>query len=106
LYASIIKPFFDFLLAGLLLLILSPVLILIICILFFTNNGAVFFLQLRPGFRAKPFTIIKFKTMRDAFDEDGKALPDHMRITAIGKFIRSASLDELLQLVNVIKAQL
>lgn len=106
LYARIIKPFLDFLLAGLLLLILSPVLILIICILFFTNKGSVFFLQQRPGFRAKPFTIIKFKTMRDAFDEDGKALPDHMRITTIGKFIRSASLDELLQLVNVLKGEM
>lgn len=105
-YARIIKPFLDFLLAGLLLLILSPVLILIICNLFFTNNGSIFFLQQRPGFLAKPFTIIKFKTMRDAFDEDGTALPDHMRITAIGKFIRSTSLDELLQLVNVLKGEM
>jgi lipopolysaccharide/colanic/teichoic acid biosynthesis glycosyltransferase len=80
--------------------------VLLIFVLFLTNKGSIFFLQSRPGFNAIPFKIIKFKTMRDALDSFGKPLPDHERITAIGKFIRRASLDELLQLVNVIKGEM
>lgn len=105
-YTRIVKPFFDYLTAALLLVLLSPILILIICILFIANRGAVFFLQQRSGFRSEPFTIIKFKTMRDAFDENGKLLPDHVRITVAGKFIRLVSLDELLQLVNIIRGEM
>jgi lipopolysaccharide/colanic/teichoic acid biosynthesis glycosyltransferase len=74
--------------------------------LFLVNNGKVFFLQERPGCRAKSFKIIKFKTMRDAFDEKGIPLPDKDRLTKIGKFIRSVSLDELLQLINVLKGDM
>ncbi len=70
------------------------------------NKGNVFFLQLRPGLHGKPFKIIKFKTMRDAFDITGIQLPDKERLTRIGKFIRSVSLDELLQLINVIKGDM
>lgn len=70
------------------------------------NKGSVFFLQTRPGLKAKPFKIIKFKTMRDAFDDTGNPLPDEMRLTKVGKWVRSASLDELLQLINVIKGDM
>jgi O-antigen biosynthesis protein WbqP len=70
------------------------------------NKGNVFFLQLRPGLHAKPFKIIKFKTMRDAFDAKGNALHDDIRLTKIGKWVRSASLDELLQLINVVKGDM
>ena len=105
-YPQFIKPSIDFLVAFFLLLILSPILVLLMILLYLTNKGSIFFLQNRPGFNAIPFKIIKFKTMRDAFDSFGKPLPDHERITAIGKFIRRASLDELLQLVNVIKGEM
>jgi len=70
------------------------------------NRGSVFFLQKRPGYQAKPFKIIKFKTMRDAYDESGNPLPDEVRLTKIGQWVRSASLDELLQLVNVLKGDM
>ena len=70
------------------------------------NKGSIFFFQLRPGLYGKPFTIIKFKTMRDAFDENGNQLSDELRLTKIGQFVRSASLDELLQLINVIKGDM
>jgi sugar transferase EpsL len=70
------------------------------------NKGNVFFLQLRPGLHGKPFNIIKFKTMRDAFDSNGNPLPDDVRLTKIGQFVRSISLDELLQLINVAKGNM
>ncbi len=70
------------------------------------NNGEVFFLQERPGYKAKPFKIIKFKTMRDVLDKNGKQLSDDVRLTKIGQFVRSASLDELLQLINVLKGNM
>lgn len=75
-------------------------------ILALVNKGNVFFLQERPGYRAKPFKIIKFKTMRDAFDREGKPLPDELRLTRIGQVVRAASLDELLQLINVLKGDM
>ncbi len=75
-------------------------------ILALVNKGNVFFLQERPGYKAKPFKIIKFKTMRDAFDQKGDPLPDEDRLTKIGQFVRSASLDELLQLINVLKGNM
>jgi lipopolysaccharide/colanic/teichoic acid biosynthesis glycosyltransferase len=70
------------------------------------NKGNIFFLQLRPGLHGIPYKIIKFKTMRDAFDSTGNPLPDEERLTRIGQFVRSVSLDELLQLVNVIKGDM
>lgn len=78
----------------------------VIILLLFANKGSVFFIQLRPGYKAKPFRIIKFKTMRDAFDDDGNPLPDELRLTKVGKWFRSASLDELLQLINVVKGDM
>lgn len=70
------------------------------------NRGNIFFLQLRPGLHGKPFKIIKFKTMRDAFDSNGNPLPDEERLTKIGQFIRSVSFDELLQLINVVNGDM
>jgi lipopolysaccharide/colanic/teichoic acid biosynthesis glycosyltransferase len=106
LYKSIIKPIADFLSAFILLLILSPFILVTMLVLLIANKGSVFFIQQRPGLNAKPFNIIKFKTMRDAFDQHGHPLPDHIRLTKAGKFVRSASLDELLQLINVLKGDM
>jgi lipopolysaccharide/colanic/teichoic acid biosynthesis glycosyltransferase len=106
LYKSIIKPTADFLSAFILLLILSPFILVTMLVLLIANKGSVFFIQQRPGLNAKPFNIIKFKTMRDAFDQHGNPLPDHIRLTKAGKFVRSASLDELLQLINVLKGDM
>jgi lipopolysaccharide/colanic/teichoic acid biosynthesis glycosyltransferase len=106
LYKIIIKPGFDFLVALLLLVILSPLIFVTLILLAIVNKGNIFFLQLRPGLHGKPFKIIKFKTMRDAFDSTGNPLPDEERLTKIGKFIRSISLDELLQLINVVKGDM
>ena len=91
--------------ALILLILLSPLILGVIILLVIANKGDVFFLQTRPGLKAKPFKIIKFKTMRDAFD-DGKPLPDKLRLTKVGQWVRSASLDELLQLINVLKGDM
>ena len=72
----------------------------------FANKGSVFFFQQRPGLNSLPFKIIKFKTMRDAYDENGNPLADELRLTKVGKFVRSASIDELLQLINVLKGDM
>ena len=101
-YQNILKPLLDFIGALFLLLIASPIMLLVLIILLFTNGGSPFFLQKRPGKNEKIFTIIKFKTMNNKTDETGKLLPDSERLTAFGKFIRSSSLDELPQLINVL----
>ena len=105
-YRRLLKPVFDILGALILLVILSPLILVVILVLALMNNGSVFFVQMRPGLRGKPFKIIKFKTMKDDFDEKGILLPDDVRLTKIGKFIRSTSLDELLQLINVLKGDM
>ena len=102
----LIKPLGDFFIAILLLFILSPIILFVAIFLFLANNGKVFFFQQRPGLNSKPFKIIKFKTMRDAFDKNGDPLPDDVRLTKVGRFVRSASLDELLQLLNVLKGDM
>jgi lipopolysaccharide/colanic/teichoic acid biosynthesis glycosyltransferase len=101
-----LKPLLDVLAALVLLIILSQIIIAVIILLAIANKGSVFFLQTRPGYKAKPFKIIKFKTMSDSFDEKGNPLPDEDRLTKIGMFVRSASLDELLQLINVLKGDM
>ena len=106
LYRKIFKPLADFLSALVLLVILSPIIVSSGLLLLIANKGKVFFFQQRPGLNARPFTIIKFKTMRDAYDGDGTPLPDEVRLTRVGRFVRSASLDELLQLVNVLKGDM
>lgn len=102
-YRHFIKPLCDFFIALFLLIILSPIILLTAILLFLANNGKVFFFQQRPGLNSKPFMIVKFKTMRDAFDNDGVPLPDDVRLIKVGRIVRSASLDELLQLINVLK---
>jgi undecaprenyl phosphate N,N'-diacetylbacillosamine 1-phosphate transferase len=105
-YKYIIKPLADFFASLILLIVLSPIIILTAVLLFISNKGKVFFFQQRPGLNGKPFKIVKFKTMRDAFDNEGIPLPDVLRITRVGSIVRSASLDELLQLINVLKGDM
>lgn len=105
-YAAYFKPLLDFLIALLGFIILSPIFLIVCIILLIANNGKIFFLQSRPGLKEKIFKVIKFKTMNDKRDKDGNLLPDAKRLTAIGKFIRKTSLDEIPQLLNVIKGDM
>ena len=105
-YRNIVKPLADFLSAFVLLVILSPIIVCSGLLLVIPNRGKVFFFQQRPGLNARQFTIIKFKTMRDEFDDNGTPLPDEVRLTKVGRFVRSASLDELFQLINVLKGDM
>jgi lipopolysaccharide/colanic/teichoic acid biosynthesis glycosyltransferase len=105
-FKHFIKPFGDFFIALFLLIILSPIILVTATLLLLANNGKVFFFQQRPGLNSKPFNIVKFKTMRDTLDKEGIPLPDELRLTKIGSIIRSASLDELLQLINVLKGDM
>ena len=105
-FINIIKPTFDFLAAFIGLLLLSPIFIIVTIGLFFANKGEPFFFQVRPGKHEQLFKIIKFKTMNDRSDKEGNLLPDAQRLTAIGKFVRKTSLDELPQLINVLKGDM
>ena len=105
-YKNFIKPVIDFVLALVGFLFLSPVFVLVAIGLFFANDGKPFFFQLRPGKDGKIFKIIKFKTMTDKKDENGNLLPDADRLTKIGSFVRKTSLDEIPQLLNVIKGDM
>ena len=105
-YKNFIKPAIDFVLALVGFLFLSPVFVLVTIGLFFANDGKPFFFQLRPGKDGKIFKIIKFKTITDKKDENGNLLPDADRLTKIGSFVRKASLDEIPQLLNVIKGDM
>ena len=102
-----IKRFIDFTIVLIVLLIIWPILLLITIWLHFANKGAgAFFTQERPGKNGKIFKVIKFKTMTDERDEKGNLLPDADRLTAVGKFVRSTSIDELPQLINVLKGDM
>jgi lipopolysaccharide/colanic/teichoic acid biosynthesis glycosyltransferase len=105
-YQRFFKPLLDISLAVLLLLVLSPVFILICLILVLVNQGSPFFVQTRPGQYGKPFRIIKFKTMNDNRDKEGKLLPNSKRITKTGRLLRKTSLDEIPQLLNILKGDL
>jgi len=105
-YQKIFKPLIDFVLAFAALLVLSPLLIFVAIALALANGGSPFFFQLRPGKNKNIFKIIKFKTMSDAKDDQGSLLPDAERLTAIGKFVRKTSIDEIPQLLNVIKGDM
>lgn len=105
-YKQFLKPTADFLLASLGFLFLLPIFVLLTVFLFLANRGAPFFLQLRPGKDEKLFKIIKFKTMNDKKDNQGNLLPDAQRLTRLGTFIRKTSLDEIPQLINVIKGDM
>lgn len=105
-YKHFIKPFFDCLSAAIGLVLLSPLFILVTIFLAFANDGKPFFFQLRPGKNGKIFKIVKFKTMNDKKDANGKLLPDAERLTKIGAFVRRTSLDEIPQLINVVKGDM
>lgn len=105
-YRKFFKPLFDFIISLIAFIILLPVFFIVIVILLIANNGKPFFLQKRPGLRGKIFKVIKFKTMNDKKDANGNFLPDSKRLTTAGKLIRKTSLDEIPQLLNVIKGDM
>jgi len=105
-YRNYLKRFLDLLLALIGFVILSPVFIMVVLLLLIANRGTPFFFQPRPGKDEKIFRVIKFKTMNDKKDKYGDYLPDAQRLTAVGKFIRKTSLDEIPQLLNVIKGDM
>jgi undecaprenyl phosphate N,N'-diacetylbacillosamine 1-phosphate transferase len=105
-YKKFVKRLIDFLAALLGLVLLSPIFVLVTMALFFANQGKPFFFQRRPGKNARVFSIVKFKTMNDKKDAQGNLLPDAERLTAVGKFVRKTSLDEIPQLINVLKGDM
>ncbi|QMU27343.1 sugar transferase [Adhaeribacter radiodurans] len=105
-YKNLLKRFLDFLVAISAFIVALPIFILVAICLAIANQGKVFFFQARPGKNEKVFRIIKFKTMNDLKDANGKLLPDEVRLTAVGKFVRKTSLDEVPQLLNVIKGDM
>jgi lipopolysaccharide/colanic/teichoic acid biosynthesis glycosyltransferase len=105
-YRHFIKPLADVLVALIAFTVLSPVFLAVVILLIIANNGKPFFTQLRPGINARIFRVIKFKTMNDRKDANGNLLPDADRLTPVGKFVRKTSLDEIPQLLNVIKGDM
>ena len=105
-YKHFFKRVFDFFIALIGLIILSPIFIGVTIGLYFANQGKPFFFQARPGLNEKIFKIIKFKTMNDKKDKEGNLLSDAERLTSIGAFVRKTSLDELPQLINVLKGDM
>lgn len=106
LYRFFFKGLIDKAIALLGLLVALPVLVLVTVGLYFANQGKPFFFQRRPGLNGSIFSIIKFKTMNDRRGEDGQLLSDAERLTAVGKFVRKTSLDEIPQLINVLKGDM
>lgn len=106
-YKNCLKRVFDFCIVLCILLVIWPFLLVVTILLLIFNEGAgAFFLQERPGYKGKPFKIIKFKTMNEKKGPDGKLLPDVQRITKFGSFVRKTSIDELPQLINVLKGDM
>ena len=105
-YKKIFKPTLDIVVALLGLTALSPIFLIVMIGLAFANEGKPFFFQKRPGKNAKIFSIIKFKSMNDSRDGLGNLLPDAQRLTKLGSFIRKTSLDEIPQLINVLKGEM
>lgn len=106
-YKSFFKRFIDFIIVLIALLVIWPILLIVTIWLHFANNGAgAFFTQDRPGKDGRIFKVIKFKTMTDERDAEGNLLPDSERLTKIGRFVRSTSIDELPQLINVLKGDM
>jgi undecaprenyl phosphate N,N'-diacetylbacillosamine 1-phosphate transferase len=107
LYKSFIKRIFDFLVSLVGLIAISPLFIILFAWLYYANRGSgVFFTQERPGKNAKPFNVIKFKTMTEERDDEGRLLSDNNRLTGVGKMLRSTSMDELPQLFNVLNGDM
>ena len=105
-YKTYIKRILDIILSLIGLIVLSPLFLFLIILLIFSLKSSPFFIQKRLGKNAEMFNIIKFKTMSDAKDAEGNLLPDSMRLTSFGKFLRKTSLDELPQLINVLKGEM
>ena len=106
-YKNFFKRLFDFFISLIAVICISPILLVVTIWLHFANKGAgAFFTQERPGKNGKIFKVIKFKTMTDERDEKGELLPDEVRLTKVGKFVRSTSIDELPQLINVLKGDM
>lgn len=105
-YAGYCKRIIDFIISFMGLILILPILFLITIILAIVNRGNPFFIQARPGLNEKIFRLYKFRTMRDLYDKDGNLLPDKERITRVGRMVRALSLDELLQLVNILKGDM
>ena len=106
-YKHFFKRLFDFIISLIALICISPLLLVVTIWLHFANKGAgAFFFQERPGKNAKIFKVIKFKTMTDERNAEGNLLPDAQRLTKVGKFVRSTSIDELPQLINVLKGDM
>jgi undecaprenyl phosphate N,N'-diacetylbacillosamine 1-phosphate transferase len=105
-YRGFLKRGIDFFVALIILIVLSPIILFAAIFLWINNKGSIFFIQQRPGKNAELFNVIKFKTMNDNKDQHGKLLPDKERLTAAGKFIRSTSIDELPQLINVLSGDM
>ena len=105
-YKKYFKRLFDLIGALIGLLLLSPLLLITTVGLFFANEGKPFFFQVRPGKKGQLFKIIKFKTMNEKRDQEGNLLPDSERLTKTGRFVRSTSLDEIPQLINVLKGEM
>lgn len=101
-YVVFFKRFTDLLFSLIILMLLSPLLLLLAILLSCSYRGTPFFIQTRPGLNEKPIRVIKFKTMNDNKDVNGILLPNHLRITGLGRILRQLSLDELPQLVNVL----
>lgn len=105
-YKSLIKRSLDAIVAWVVLLLTLPILVFTAFLLTLNNKGSAFFFQKRPGKKGRIFSIIKFKTMTDAKDSNGELLPDNKRLTKLGAFVRKTSLDELPQLINVLKGDM
>lgn len=106
-YKLFLKRVLDFIISLIALICISPILLIVIIWLHFANKGAgAFFTQERPGKDGKIFKVIKFKTMTDERDAEGNLLPDEVRLTKVGRFVRSTSIDELPQLINVLKGEM
>ncbi len=105
-YAKVFKPLFDFVLAFVAFVLLLPLFVIITFLLAIANEGKPFFFQKRPGKNEKIFSIIKFKTMNDKKDAKGNLLSDADRLTAVGNWVRKLSLDEIPQLLNVLKGDM
>ena len=105
-YRNFLKRLLDFLLSLIAILLLSPLLIILIIVGIIKMGGNPFFTQERPGKNGKVFKLVKFKSMNNKKDENGKLLPDEVRLTSYGKFIRNTSLDELPELINILKGDM
>jgi undecaprenyl phosphate N,N'-diacetylbacillosamine 1-phosphate transferase len=105
-YRFFLKRFIDFFLSLIILILVSPIILVFTIILYFVNEGEPFFFQERPGFKESSFKVIKFRSMNNKRDENGVLLPDNIRLTPMGKLVRQTSIDELPQLINVLKGDM